>query len=347
MSQAPSTLGTITTSSLSPISPTSVVRSSSTQGLSSELTRVQSAVWPKSDSCAALTRPWRAASLRSTGIASSRLPSRMSVFWAIAAALATIFSLEKSRKWIIRDGVTGISVSGSGAPIASGWKKSLGFRKLLLGVVGRAGGNLVNRGRRRDSAVAAVDVRRERARRDPCGVLEPAAILSAAAARRAGRADRRGDGDGPRFGGGRDDRGRGGARRRRAGEAGGGAGRAGKRLDERRCERQWVAGELQRPCRPSIGPATTAGAPAPHAASGLVAPTQRSQRSAPAVAAAPHRPHIPARPPVPTRSGRPRRRRPGPRSSAWFRGPRYRRRRPPRSLAPARSPAGCAHLWAG
>ena len=57
MSQAPSTLGTITTSSWSPISVTSVVRSSSTQGLSSELTRVQSAVWPKSDSLAALIRP--------------------------------------------------------------------------------------------------------------------------------------------------------------------------------------------------------------------------------------------------------------------------------------------------
>ncbi len=133
MSQAPSTFGTITTSSLSPISVTSVVRSSSTQGLSSELIRVQSAVLPKSDSLAALISPWRAASLRSTGIASSRLPSRMSVFSAIAPALATIFSFEKSRKWIIRDGVTGISRSGSGAPIACGWKKSLGFLKTLLG----------------------------------------------------------------------------------------------------------------------------------------------------------------------------------------------------------------------
>ena len=145
MSQAPSTLGTMTTSSFSPISVTSVVRSSSTQGLSSELTRVQRAVWPKSDSLAALTRPWRAASLRSTGIASSRLPSRMSVLVAMSAALATIFSLEKSRKWIIRDGLTGISLSGSGAPIASGWKKSLGVRKTLLTRY-RGGGNLVGRG---------------------------------------------------------------------------------------------------------------------------------------------------------------------------------------------------------
>jgi hypothetical protein len=50
----------------------------------------------------------------------------------MSAALATIFSFEKSRKWIIRDGRTGISRSGSGAPIARGWKKSLGFLKLLL-----------------------------------------------------------------------------------------------------------------------------------------------------------------------------------------------------------------------
>jgi hypothetical protein len=50
----------------------------------------------------------------------------------MAAALATIFGFEKSRKWIIRDGVTGISRSGSGAPIACGWKKSLGCLKLLL-----------------------------------------------------------------------------------------------------------------------------------------------------------------------------------------------------------------------
>jgi hypothetical protein len=40
--------------------------------------------------------------------------------------------LEKSRKWIIRDGFTGISRNGSGAPMARGWKKSLGFLTLLL-----------------------------------------------------------------------------------------------------------------------------------------------------------------------------------------------------------------------
>ena len=129
MSQAPSTLGTMITSSLSPISVTSVVRSSSTQGLSSELTRVQSAVSPKSVSFATRTRPSRAASLLSAGIASSRLPSRMSACWAMSGTLAAIFSFEASRKWIIREGLTGISSSGSGAPIASGLAKSRGFRK--------------------------------------------------------------------------------------------------------------------------------------------------------------------------------------------------------------------------
>jgi hypothetical protein len=73
-------------------------------------------------------------------MASSRLPSRMSVFLAMSAALATIFSLEKSRKWIIRDGLTGISRSGSGAPIASGWKKSLGFLNLFPRSVPCGGG---------------------------------------------------------------------------------------------------------------------------------------------------------------------------------------------------------------
>src|SRR3954447_26103638 len=128
MSQGPSTFGIITTSSLSPISPTSWVRSSSTHGDSSEFTRVHRAVWPRSISRPTLMRPARAASLRSAGIASSRLPSRMSALLAMSAALATIFSLEKSRKWIIRDGLTGISRTGSGAPSARGSKKERGLR---------------------------------------------------------------------------------------------------------------------------------------------------------------------------------------------------------------------------
>jgi hypothetical protein len=53
----------------------------------------------------------------------------MSVFVAMSGALATIFSLEKSKKWIIRDGLTGISAGGAGAPMASGLRKS---RKLRM-----------------------------------------------------------------------------------------------------------------------------------------------------------------------------------------------------------------------
>ena len=52
----------------------------------------------------------------------------MSDFGAMSGTLATIFSFEKSKKWIIREGVNGISRSGSGAPIASGLKKSRGLR---------------------------------------------------------------------------------------------------------------------------------------------------------------------------------------------------------------------------
>ena len=116
------------TSRRSPISVTSWVMSSSIHGDSSALTRVHSAVEPRSISRPTRISPSRAASLRSIGIASSRLPSRMSVFVAMSAALATIFSLEKSRKWIIREGRSGISASGAGAPMASGLRKSRGLR---------------------------------------------------------------------------------------------------------------------------------------------------------------------------------------------------------------------------
>ena len=90
------------------------MRSSSTQGDSSALTRVHSGVSPRSISLPTLISPARAASLRSTGTASSRLPSRMSTVGAMSGTFATIFSFEKSRKWIIRDGVNGISRSGVG-----------------------------------------------------------------------------------------------------------------------------------------------------------------------------------------------------------------------------------------
>src|SRR3954469_9354049 len=128
MSSGPSTFGTMITSSTSPISVTRRVMSSSTQGDSSALTRVHSAAEPRSTSLPTRTRPSRAASLFSTAIASSRLPSTMSAFVAMSGSLPTIFALEGSKKWIIRDGVRGISRSGSGAPIASGAKKSLGCR---------------------------------------------------------------------------------------------------------------------------------------------------------------------------------------------------------------------------
>ena len=52
----------------------------------------------------------------------------MSAFGAMSGALATIFSFEKSRKWIIREGRNGHLADGSGAPTASGLKKSRGLR---------------------------------------------------------------------------------------------------------------------------------------------------------------------------------------------------------------------------
>src|SRR4051794_27111686 len=128
MSHGPSTFGTMITSSRSPMPSTSWVMSSSTHGDSSEFTRVQSCVSPSSISRPTFSSPSRAGILRSTGTASSRLPSRMSTVGAMSGTLATIFSLEKSRKWIIRDGLNGISRAGSGASMASGLKKSRGLR---------------------------------------------------------------------------------------------------------------------------------------------------------------------------------------------------------------------------
>ena len=55
----------------------------------------------------------------------------MSTVGAMSGTLATIFSLEKSRKWIIREGLKGISRVGSGASMARGLKKSRGLRKGL------------------------------------------------------------------------------------------------------------------------------------------------------------------------------------------------------------------------
>src|SRR4029079_17577287 len=73
-------------------------------------------------------RPARAASLSLAGTPSSRVPSRTSTVGAIWGTFATIFGFDGGRKWIIRDGRNGISRTGSGAPTASGRKKSLGGR---------------------------------------------------------------------------------------------------------------------------------------------------------------------------------------------------------------------------
>src|SRR4051794_2908264 len=128
MSHGPSTFGTMTTSSRSPISLTSVVMSSSAHGDSSAFTRVHSAQSPKSTSRPTRTSPSRAGILRSTATASSRFPSRMSQRAARSGSLPAIFSLPGSKKWIIREGLSGISRSGSGAPIARGFVKSRGLR---------------------------------------------------------------------------------------------------------------------------------------------------------------------------------------------------------------------------
>ena len=122
MSQSPSIFGTITTSSLSPISPTSRVMSSMNQGELSAFTRAQSPVEPKSVAFAIAIKPSRAACFASIGIASSRLPSTTSTWPTSSAAFARIFSLCGGTKWIMRSSREGSSVSGRGAPIASGSK---------------------------------------------------------------------------------------------------------------------------------------------------------------------------------------------------------------------------------
>ena len=60
------------------------------------------------------TRPARAASLSAIGMASSRLPSRMSTVGTMSGSLATILSFCGGKKWITRLGRNGISRSGCG-----------------------------------------------------------------------------------------------------------------------------------------------------------------------------------------------------------------------------------------
>ena len=52
----------------------------------------------------------------------------MSVVGASAGSFAVTRSFEGSKKWIMREGTTGISGSGSGAPTARGLEKSRGLR---------------------------------------------------------------------------------------------------------------------------------------------------------------------------------------------------------------------------
>ncbi len=116
------------TSSLSPIAGTRVVRSSSTQGLSRELIRVQNWVGPKSTDWPILTRPSREISLFSALTASSRLPRSTSTVPTMSGTLAAILGLPGSKKWMARLGRAGISRTGAGAPTARGAKKSLAVR---------------------------------------------------------------------------------------------------------------------------------------------------------------------------------------------------------------------------
>ena len=54
----------------------------------------------------------------------------MSTVGAMSGTFDTIFALDGGKKWIIRLGRNGISLTGAGAPTASGLKKSLGVRTL-------------------------------------------------------------------------------------------------------------------------------------------------------------------------------------------------------------------------
>ena len=82
---------------------------------------------------ATFTSPARAASLSAIGMASSRLPRRMSTVGMISGSFDTSFSFCGGKKWITRLGRKGISRTGSGAPTASGLKKSRGLRIDLQG----------------------------------------------------------------------------------------------------------------------------------------------------------------------------------------------------------------------
>src|SRR5581483_11283229 len=132
MSHAPSTFGSMTTSSLLPTAATIAVISSSIHGEFSALMRVHNPVSPNSHALAMAMKPERAASLASAGTASSRLPSTTSTCRTSSGTRARTFSLCGGTKWIIRSSRGGSSRSGAGAPIANGLKKLRGsFMRLL------------------------------------------------------------------------------------------------------------------------------------------------------------------------------------------------------------------------
>ena len=90
------------------------------------MTRVHKRRLAEVDLLADFDQPLAAATLRSAGTASSRLPSRTSTVGAISGTLAAIFSLLGSKKWIIREGLNGTSRGGAGRADRKGLSKIAG-----------------------------------------------------------------------------------------------------------------------------------------------------------------------------------------------------------------------------
>ena len=117
------------TSSRSPTSVTAATRSSSPHGESSELTRVHSWVSGVVPGLADLDQPGAGVLLlgRRHGVlevGQQHVDGRRDA----SAPWRPSSGCDAGRKWITRDGRNGISRTGSGAPIASGRKKSFGGR---------------------------------------------------------------------------------------------------------------------------------------------------------------------------------------------------------------------------
>src|SRR3954447_25836920 len=96
----------------------------------------------------------------------------------MSGSRASIFALEGSKKWIIRDGVTGISRTGSGAPMASGAKWERGLRIPFIMAARRPGRRRLLQ--RAGGRVALLDAEPARLRARPHdGALEVAESLAA------------------------------------------------------------------------------------------------------------------------------------------------------------------------